>query len=108
MEGGRHVKWIVRVVVVLAVLYGMLFGGMAMAMRQPPEQFSMIMKRMPGMLVWGALPARSMWLWARRGNLKEGDDAPDFTLPAQDKSGDVTLSSHRGKRPVVLVFGSYT
>ena len=33
--------------------------------------------------------------------------APDFTLPAK-QTGNVTLSSFRGKRPVVLVFGSYT
>lgn len=40
--------------------------------------------------------------------LKAGDQAPDFTLPAQGKAGEVTLSSFKGKKPVVLVFGSYT
>jgi hypothetical protein len=35
-----------------------------------------------------------------------GAEAPDFTLP--DAAGRaVTLSSFRGKRPVVLVFGSF-
>jgi peroxiredoxin len=48
-----------------------------------------------------------MWLWARGGALSHGDPAPDFTLPTQDGSSRVTLSSLRG-RPVVLVFGSYT
>ena len=34
---------------------------------------------------------------------------PDFTLPTDDgASPRVSLSSFRGKQPVVLVFGSYT
>lgn len=38
-----------------------------------------------------------------------GELAPDFTLPlAGDRSEQVTLSSFRGKKPVALVFGSYT
>jgi hypothetical protein len=38
--------------------------------------------------------------------LAAGTEAPDFTLP--DASGrPVTLRSFRGKRPVVLVFGSF-
>ncbi len=38
----------------------------------------------------------------------EGDVAPDFTLKSLDGKKSVTLSSFRGKQPVVLVFGSYT
>lgn len=40
--------------------------------------------------------------------LHVGDLAPDFTLP--DKSGkqEITLSRFRDKRPVVLIFASYT
>ena len=39
---------------------------------------------------------------------KAGDVAPDFTL--FDISGDesITLSDFRGKKPVALVFGSFT
>ena len=40
--------------------------------------------------------------------LKEGDAAPDFTLPLVKGKGEVKLSSFRGKRPVVLIFASYT
>jgi hypothetical protein len=40
--------------------------------------------------------------------LKEGDMAPDFTLPSPDGKRKVTLSEFRGKKPVALVFGSYT
>ncbi len=37
-----------------------------------------------------------------------GDTAPDFTLPTHDGTANVTLSDSFGKRPVVLVFGSFT
>jgi hypothetical protein len=40
--------------------------------------------------------------------LKVGDRAPDFTLPLVKGQGTVTLSSFKGKRPVVLIFASYT
>lgn len=40
--------------------------------------------------------------------LKVGDEAPDFTLPDKSGKNEVTLSSFRGKRPVVLIFASYT
>ena len=40
--------------------------------------------------------------------LKLGDLAPDFTLPDQAGKQKVTLSSFRGKKPVVLIFASYT
>jgi hypothetical protein len=39
--------------------------------------------------------------------VKEGDVAPDFTLPSADGNGTITLSQFRGK-PLVLIFGSYT
>ena len=40
---------------------------------------------------------------------QQGDAAPDFELPyADDKAKTVRLSSFAGKRPVALVFGSYT
>jgi hypothetical protein len=44
----------------------------------------------------------------REGNLKVGDPAPDFDLKRLDGKGRVKLSSFTGKRPVVLIFGSYT
>jgi hypothetical protein len=37
-----------------------------------------------------------------------GQPAPDFTLKTQDGKKAVTLSDYRDKRPVVLVFGSFT
>jgi cytochrome oxidase Cu insertion factor (SCO1/SenC/PrrC family) len=40
--------------------------------------------------------------------LAEGDAAPDFTLKSLDGKTTTKLSSFRGKKPVALVFGSYT
>ena len=37
-----------------------------------------------------------------------GEDAPDFTLKTRGEDRDVTLSQFEGKKPVVLIFGSYT
>lgn len=39
---------------------------------------------------------------------KAGDLAPDFTLFDNSGTESVTLSDFRGKKPVALVFGSYT
>jgi hypothetical protein len=44
----------------------------------------------------------------REGKLKPGDPAMDFTLKLRHSGKTVTLSSHKGRRPVALVFGSYT
>ena len=106
----RPVKWILFGILGLAASYAVLFGVVLTAMLQPPARFGQFMRHMPAAVVWGTLPAPRMWLWARRGDLVPGAAAPDFTLA---KHGDsrrdrVTLSSHRGQRPVVLVFGSYT
>lgn len=44
----------------------------------------------------------------REGNLSVGDPAPDFALPSVDGKSRMQLGSFRGKRPVALIFGSYT
>jgi hypothetical protein len=102
------VKWVLRGIALLVGLYVVLFATVLTAMLRPPEQFGLAMRYLPAPLVWGGLPAPRMWLWARGGTLSEGQPAPDFTLPTLDTKEQVTLSSHRGHRPVVLVFGSYT
>jgi peroxiredoxin len=38
----------------------------------------------------------------------EGDPAPDFELPTLDGGETVRLASLLERRPVALVFGSYT
>ena len=101
-------SWVLRAAAVFATGYALLAGGVTAAMLQPPERFGLIMKYVPAPLVWGVLPGPQIWLWARAGTLAAGDPAPDFTLSTAGRKGQETLSSHRGKRPVVLVFGSYT
>lgn len=102
-------KWLLRALGPLVGIWVALFGTVAVAMNQTPERFGAFMKRMPAAVVWGGLPAKRMWLWARRGDLVAGDPAPDFNLrTTQDRTRRVSLSSYRGARPVVLVFGSYT
>ena len=54
------------------------------------------------------LPMETMWVTARRGRLEVGQEAPDFDLALRDGSARMRLSSLRGGRPVVLIFGSYT
>ena len=53
-------------------------------------------------------PFETMWKHARAGRLEIGAEAPGFTLPMLDHSQMVSISSFRGKEPVVLIFGSYT
>lgn len=101
-------KWLVRSVLVAVFGYLLLAAFVTAAMLQPPARFGQIMRYVPAPLVWGVLPGPRIWLWARQGTLAEGELAPDFTLPTSDRKGSVTLSSHRGQRPVVLIFGSYT
>ena len=91
----------------LAVVYGITTGALYLAMLQPPEKFGAIMSKVPtvAMIV---LPFEPLWTSARRGILGVGDPAPDFALPALDRSRVVRLSAELRDRPVVLVFGSYT
>jgi hypothetical protein len=47
------------------------------------------------------------------GSVQEGEPAPDFSLPCLPVGGEappgrMTLSEHFGKKPVALIFGSYT
>ncbi len=93
--------------VAIAAIYVLIVAGLAIAMRQPPAVFGQIMSRMPepAFLV---LPFRSLWMWARSGHLDPGDDAPVFALRTLDGKGTAGLAEHRGVRPIVLVFGSYT
>jgi hypothetical protein len=96
-----------KVVLVVAAFYVAASAGLYWLMRQPPEVFGGVMRYvpMPALMV---LPFKPLWLRARAGHLKVGDPAPDFALAAYDKKSSVQLSSFRGQRPVVLVFGSYT
>lgn len=93
--------------IVLFVLWLGFVGYINWAMRQTPEVFGSVMKRMP-MPAYFLFPFETMWSAARKGTLAVNAQAPDFDLETYDKSGRIQLSSFRGKEPVVLVFGSYT
>ena len=49
--------------------------------------------------------------WQKKHDInapKVGDVAPDFELYDVDGLNPIRLSAFRGKRPVVLIFGSFT
>jgi hypothetical protein len=98
---------LVRIAVPLAIAYGAALAFFDHAMHQPPEEFSRIMMK-AGPIPFLLFPFETMWKQARAGHLNVGDLAPDFSLPLLDHSEKVSLSTFRGKRPVVLIFGSYT
>jgi hypothetical protein len=59
-----------------------------------------------------ALETLTRWLPFEATSVKPGEAAPDFRLPYLSGLGcegkSMSLSSHFGKRPVALIFGSYT
>lgn len=89
------------------IAYAALLAGMFVVMTQPPRRFGRFMRHFPMPLMM-LIPFVPMWNIARRGRVEVGDEAPDFALPTIDRSTTIRLSSFRGDRPVVLVFGSYT
>jgi hypothetical protein len=106
----RRTRWsriLATIALSLVLLYGLAFAGFYYAMCQSPATFGNVMKH-TGPAPFLLFPFESMWKRARAGHVNVGDTAPDFTLPRLDHSGDVTVSSFRGIKPVVLVFGSYT
>ena len=84
-------------------LTALLFG----VMLQSPDRFAATMKHVPWP-AFVALPFKPLWQVARAGNVNVGDVAPDFSLESPDHKSSFRLSSLRGEKPVVLVFGSYT
>ena len=100
----RRLLWAVAV---LAAAWVSLCAGSYWAMSRPPAVFGHIVARAPMPLMM-LLPFETLWTRARAGSVHPGDLAPDFRLPTLDRTESVELSSFRGARPVVLVFGSYT
>lgn len=48
--------------------------------------------------------AREAMAWKAKGPV----DAPDFCLPVLDEGRSIRLSDFRGRKPVVLLFGSFS
>ena len=103
----RWRKWMGIGVVALVIVYSALSAALLVAMKQTPTKFATVMSKLP-MVSMIVLPFEPLWNVARAGDLKIGDLAPDFRLRTYEKSSWVQLSSFRGDRPVVLIFGSYT
>jgi hypothetical protein len=95
---------------VLPVLFAAWVGFVGLMyyeMTRPPVPFAAFMAKLP-MVAMMLAPFETMWNRARAGTLHPGDMAPDFRLKTRDGKSEVALSSFRGSRPVVLIFGSYT
>ncbi len=99
----RSIGVVAAALAVWLVLSAALFAVMC----QPPIVFNHVMAKTPP-LAFLVLPFETLWLQARRGALRPGDMAPDFALKTSDRSTEVSLSSFRGQKPVVLIFGSHT
>jgi hypothetical protein len=106
-RGRRIARTALLVFATLLAVHLALSAGLYIAMIQPPDIFGRIIAKTPFPLMM-VLPFETLWNLARGGRLKPGDAAPDFRLPSLDHKSTVQLSSYRGSRPVVLVFGSYT
>jgi hypothetical protein len=110
---GRRLNWkdymrrALKIALAFSLPYPLLLVGFYVAMRQSPEVFSGIMSKTSN-VAFLIFPFKRMWLSAREGSLKVGDAAPDFSLETYDRKSRVRLSAFKGKKPVVLVFGSYT
>ncbi len=100
-------RFLLKVILALLALYLFLSASLLALMFQPPDTFAKVISQVPEPLL-DILPLKPLWLFARSGNLKVSSSAPDFRLRTPDKKSWVQLSSFRGQKPVVLVFGSYT
>jgi len=102
-------KVLLRVFIALAIAWMCACAAIYHVMRQPPETFAHVMARIPGPVAFLVFPFETLWTHARAGSLQAGDLAPDFSLSKLDKSGPIQLSALTAeRRPVVLIFGSYT
>ncbi len=100
-------KLLVRIAAILALLWLGFLGLVYSKMSSTPEKFGAFMSKLP-MPFYFVLPFETLWFKARAGTLYPGHPPPDFALSKADHSGTVRLSSSRGSKPVVLIFGSYT
>ena len=104
----RIVFLLVKLAVFLGIVWVAASAALYAIMLLPPAQFATVIGKVPAEAVFPVLPFARLWSWARAGSLDVGDIAPDFNLKTHDGASRVRLSGHRGERPVVLVFGSYT
>jgi hypothetical protein len=108
----KYKSWLLKTLATICVLAVLWLVGCVYlyhVMCRPPEQFAGVMKKVPGPVAFLVFPFESLWMRARAGHLSVGDPAPDFRLTKLDRSAQIQLSALTAqKKPVVLVFGSYT
>ncbi|MBA0089033.1 MAG: hypothetical protein HRJ53_28925 [Acidobacteria bacterium Pan2503] len=86
----RLLKWFAGI---LAVLLLAAFGALCYLAGSPKDAYGMVRYALPHM---------------RRGTLQVGSDAPDARLVALDGISHFHIRERLGRRPLVLVFGSFT
>lgn len=86
----RFLKWTVGIAFGLVAL---AFIGLSVMAGSPKDAIGMVRYALPHM---------------HRGKLKVGDDAPDARLLAVDGTSHFHIRERTGKRPLMIVFGSYT
>jgi hypothetical protein len=86
----RLLKWFAGL---LAVLLLAAFGALCYLAGSPKDAYGMVRYALPHM---------------RRGTLQVGSDAPDARLVALDGINHFHIRERLGRRPLVLVFGSFT
>ena len=86
----RLLQWFAGI---LAVLLLAAFGGLCYLAGSPKDAYGMVRYALPHM---------------HRGALQVGSDAPDARLVALDGINHFHIRERLGRRPLVLVFGSFT
>ena len=86
----RLLKWFAGI---LAVLLLAAFGALCYLAGSPKDAYGMVRYALPHM---------------HRGTLQVGSDAPDARLVALDGIHHFHIRERLGRRPLVLVFGSFT
>jgi len=83
-------KWAIGIFLFLLVA---VFVGLSYMAGSPRDAYGMVRYALPHM---------------HKGTLKVGDDAPDARLLALDGENHFHIRERTGKKPLVLVFGSFT
>jgi hypothetical protein len=86
----RRWQW---ALIILVALLAIAYGALSYFMGGPRDVYGFLRYALP------------QW---HRGDLHVGDRAPDVQLVSLDGQTKFLLSEKIGKRPLVLVFGSYT
>ena len=84
--------WKITIGVVVFLLL-LVFAGLSWMAGSPKDAYGMVRYALPHM---------------HKGTLKVGDDAPDARLLALNGEDHFHIRERTGKKPLVLVFGSFT